>query len=86
MPGTGIKRFGTKTCFVAPNREVFTTYPGGWPGGYVHELTIVVVEVEAEKTIALAVEKSFGGSLERVMTSGLPVNDNSEFPGLIDQS
>ena len=31
-PGTGIKRFGTKTCFVAPNREVFTTYPGGWVG------------------------------------------------------
>ena len=32
-PGTGIKQFDTKTCFVAPNREVFTTYPDGWVGG-----------------------------------------------------
>ena len=30
---TGIKLFGTKTCFLAPNRRVFTTYPVGWVGG-----------------------------------------------------
>ena len=51
--GTGMKWFGTKTCLVALNREVFTTYPCGWVEG---ELKIrlnsasvgVEVEVEAE--------------------------------------
>ena len=38
-PRTGLLPFGTKTCLVAPNWDVFTTYPGGrvagWPGGRV---------------------------------------------------
>ena len=58
MSGTGRNWFGTKTCFLASNREVLTTYPGGWVGrwwvGGWYELKIrlnsasVEVEVEAE--------------------------------------
>ena len=63
-PGTGIISFGTKTYLVAPNWDVFTTYPGGWPvgwvGGWVYELKIrlnsasVGVELKLKLKLSLA--------------------------------